>query len=356
MRKVPATGQPCPRVDPVLLLGSLVRAAGKGPDAVLADLDAPLRQAGLSPRPTRATPRAVLWARGAPRLALSGHVDVVPVGEGWQRDPHGGELAEDRVWGRGASDMLAGVAAFAAAASRTRAPCAILLTTDEETTMVAARHAIDEGLLRGVEAVVVGEPTNLDVGIAEKGVLWLRLTTRGRNAHGSMPELGDNAAERLVRALHRIGGLRWEGQHPLLGKPTLNLGTLRSGEAVNQVPASATADLDLRYLPGTRSADVIERLVRAAEEPVEVEVRSDHEPFEIAPDARLAHVAAQAAGTRALGLPYGTEASKYAPAGIPCVILGPGEPGLAHTNRESVRVDVLQRSVDVYARLLEEYA
>lgn len=342
-------------MDPVPLLRSLVRAAGKGSEAVLAELEAPLRAAGLSPRTTRAAPRAVLWKRGAPKLALSGHVDVVPVGEGWQRDPHGGELAEERVWGRGASDMLAGVAAFVAAAARTRAPCAILLTTDEETTMQAARHALDEGLLAGVEAVVVGEPTSMDVGIAEKGVLWLRLTTRGRNAHGSMPELGDNAAERLVRALHRIGGLRWDGQHALLGKPTLNLGTLRSGEAVNQVPASATADLDLRYLPGTRSVDIISQLRAAASEPIEVEVRSDHAPFEIAPDSRLARAAVSAAGTRALGLPYGTEASKFAPAGIPCVILGPGEPGLAHTNREHVRVDALERAVGVYARLIEEY-
>lgn len=222
--------------------------------------------------------------------------------------------------------------------------------------MAAARHALDEGLLAGIEGIVVGEPTDMAVGIAEKGVLWVRVTTRGRNAHGSMPELGDNAAERLVRALHRIGALRFDGEHPLLGRPTLNLGTLRAGEAVNQVPALATADLDLRYLPGTRSADVLARLRAAAAEPVEIDVHSDHAPFEVEPGSRLARAAVAAAGTRALGLPYGTEASKFAPAGIPCVILGPGEPGLAHTERESCRIDALERAVAVYAELLEEYA
>jgi len=343
-------------VDPVPLLQALVRAAGKGPDAVLDELRRPLREAGLSPRETRGSPRAVLWSRGAPRLVLSGHVDVVPEGEGWTRDPHGGELAEGRVWGRGASDMLAGVAAFAAAAASTDAPCAILLTTDEETTMQAAQHALAEGLLRDAEAVVVGEPTSLEVGIAEKGVLWLTLTARGRNAHGSMPELGDNAAERLVRALHAIQGLRWEGEHPALGRATLNLGTLHAGEAVNQVPALATAKLDVRYLPGTSARDVIGRLRDAAGEPVDIEVQSDHAPFELEADAPLARAAVRAAGTRALGLPYGTEASKFAPAGLPCVILGPGESPLAHTNRESVRVDMVRRGVDVYVRLIEEYA
>lgn len=343
-------------MEAVPLLQALIRAAGKGPDAVLAELAAPLAKAGLSPRVTHASPRAVLWSRGQPKLVLSGHVDVVPIGEGWTRDPHGGELGEGRIWGRGACDMLGGVAAAAAASARTRSAVGLLLTTDEETGMRAAEHALAEGLLTGAEAVVVGEPTKMDVGIAEKGVLWLKLTTRGKNAHGSMPELGDNAASRLVRALHAIAALRWEGEHPLLGRPTLNLGTLRAGEAVNQVPASATAELDARYLPGTRADEIIERLRRGAGEPIEIALRSDHAPFEIAPDSRLALAAARASGSRTLGLPYGTEASKYAPAGFPCVILGPGEPGLAHTNREHVEVAQLERAVDVYARLIEEYA
>lgn len=342
-------------MDPVPLLQEMLRAAGKGPDAVLAAIEPMLRAAGLAPRATRAAPRAVLWSRGAPRLALSGHVDVVPVGEGWTRDPHGGELAEGRVWGRGACDMLGSIAGFAAAAHATDAPCAILLTTDEETGMKAAEHALAEGLLDGVQGVVVGEPTDMAVGVAEKGVLWLRITARGRNAHGSMPELGDNAAERMVRALSRLQGLRLEGAHPLLGRATINLGTLRSGEAVNQVPASATAEMDVRYLPGMRSDDIIHAVLDITKEPLEVAVHSDHLPFELPPEAPLARAALAAGGTRALGLPYGTEASKYAPAGIPSVILGPGEPGLAHTNRESIAVDALRRGAEVYARLLEAY-
>lgn len=344
-------------MDPAPLLQALLRAARRGPEAVLAALDAPLRAAGMTARETKAEPRAVLWTRGeAPRLALSGHVDVVPVGEGWTRDPHGGEIADARLWGRGACDMLGSVAAFAAAAASTRAPVAILLTTDEETTMRAAAHALDEGFLAGIEGVVVGEPTDMAVGIAEKGVLWLRLQTRGRNAHGSMPELGENAAEKMVRALHGIQSVTLEGRHPLLGRPTINLGRMSSGEAVNQVPASASADVDIRYLPGMEKDVIVRRLREAAREPVEVEILSDHVPFEVAPDSRLARASLAAGGSRALGLPYGTEASKYAPAGVPCVIFGPGEPGLAHTNRESIPLDALRRGADAYRRLLESYA
>lgn len=221
--------------------------------------------------------------------------------------------------------------------------------------MDAARRALDEGLLAGIEGIVVGEPTDFAVGIAEKGVLWLRVRTHGRNAHGSMPELGDNAADRMVRALHAIRGVTLSGSHPLLGAPTMNLGTLRAGQAVNQVPALAEAELDVRYLPGMRSEDVVARVRGATPEPLEVDVLSEHLPFELPRDAPLAQAASRASGGALLGLPYGTEASKFAPAGIPCVILGPGEPGLAHTPRESIRVEALTRGVEVYRRLIEAY-
>lgn len=351
------------------LLSRLVRSARTGPQAVLAELEADLRALGFAPRRTAREPAAVLWTRGAaPRLLLSGHVDVVPAGEGWTRDPFGGDVAEDRVWGRGAADMLGGIAAFVEAARlRPDAPCAILLTTDEETGMKAAVHAAEEGYLAGIEACVVGEPTSLDVGIAEKGVLWLRVVTEGRNAHGSMPHLGVNAAARLARIVAAIESTAApEGEHALLGRPTRNLGTLHSGEAVNQVPALGVAEYDVRYLPDSKVEEIhgaLERAIRESGEPARVEVLSHHPPFEVAPDHRLVRAAARAVAEarggrapRILGLPYGTEASKFAPLGVPCVILGPGDAALAHTNRENVSVGALGEAAEAYARLLDDYA
>lgn len=354
-------------MDAATLLPRLIQAAGKGPDAVLREVEAPLQRIGFHARRTEAAPHAVLWTRGAPRLLLSGHVDVVPVGEGWRRDPHGGEVADERIWGRGACDMLGAVACFVGAAARTpRAPCAILLTSDEETGMMAAPHALAEGLVEGFEGVVVGEPTGFQVGIAEKGVLWLRLRTEGRNAHGSMPELGDNAAERLVRCLALLADVKVPGaEHALLGRPTRNLGRLFGGEAVNQVPASAAAELDIRYLPGTTQHDVVHALTDALQrggEKARFEVISHHPPFETSPAHPLVETARRAvAGARGdapplVGLPYGTEASKFAPHGIPSIILGPGEAGLAHTNRESILLDALAEGERVYAALLDAYA
>lgn len=354
---------------PAELLSCLVQAARGGPAAVMAMLEPELRALGFASRATAATPQAVLWTRGErPRLLLSGHVDVVPAGEGWTRDPFGGQVQEGRVWGRGSADMLGGVAAFVEAARRRPGvPCAILLTPDEETRMHAALHAVQEGLLAGFEGVVVGEPTSLDVGHAEKGVLWLRVVTSGRNAHGSMPHLGENAATRLVQVVGSIESRAFPSQtHALLGRATRNLGTLRSGEAVNQVPALGVAEYDVRYLPGTRAREVVARFEAAVAQSGEdalVEVTSDHPPFEVPADHPLVQAASMAvAGARGgieprlLGLPYGTEASKFAPAGLPCVILGPGEAALAHTNRESVPIEALEQAAEAYARLLDAYA
>lgn len=345
-------------MDPAPLLGELLRAAPRGPLAVVEVARRALEPLGFAERVTRGEPHAFLFARGAPRVLFSGHVDVVPAGQGWTRDPHGGEVGEGRVWGRGACDMLGSVAAFVAAAARAPdAPCSILLTTDEETGMLAATRALDEGLLAGVEGVIVGEPTSLAVGIAEKGVLWMRIETSGRTAHGSMPELGDNAVLRLMRIAPRLAAP--PGRHPLLGAATLSVNRVGGGEAVNQVPAEAWAEVDARYLPGTTEQDVV-RLVESAfaGEPARVRVLSSHAPFEVgadAPLARLAVEAARAAGRSGemLGLPYGTEASKFAPAGIPCVILGPGEPGLAHTARESIALVDLEAGARCYQHVLE---
>lgn len=349
-------------MDAAELLPLLIQRAKDGPEAVLAALEPPLAALGFAARATAGAPRAVLWTRGSPRLLFSGHVDVVPVGEGWTRAPFGGEEVEGRIWGRGACDMLGSVACFVAAAAQAPdAPLGILLTTDEETGMQSAIRALEERFLAGVDEVVVGEPTDFDVGIAEKGVLWLRLETQGRNAHGSMPELGENAAERLVRILHALQGAPLPGHHALLGAPTRNLGRVHGGDAVNQVPASAWAELDYRYLPGMTEEQIVRTLheaARQARERARVEVVSHHPPFETSPEEPLVQRAAKALAAtgivpRLVGLPYGTEASRFAPHAA-CLILGPGERALAHTPRESIRVEDLRRGTAVYARLLAD--
>lgn len=306
--------------------------------------------------------RAIVARRGSPRLCFAGHVDVVPTGDGWQRAP--GDVADGRVWGRGASDMLGSVACWIALARTTTLPFAVALTTDEETRMGDAEALVASGLLSPYEAIVVGEPTDLEIGVAEKGVLWVRATVAGRAAHASMPAEGINAIEAASRAILRLKDLELPGRHASLGAPTISVDRIAGGAAVNVVPESCTFEVDIRYLPGVPSERIVELVDSTIQRAVDVhklEVMSHHPPFEARDGSRLvaaAEAAVKAAGRspRRVGLPYGTEASRYVQLGNDLVILGCGERALAHTNREAIRVEDLEAGLRAYRALAEAYA
>src|SRR3954468_22274738 len=146
---------------------------------------------------------------GRPQVVLACHVDTVPVPDpgSWQRDPFGADLDGGRVWGRGGSDMKAGVVAAAAAvaAADPETPGALLLTSDEEPGSRGAAAAAGAVAELAVGAVVVPEATGNRVVLGHKGALWLRVRAEGVAAHGSTPERGHNALLDLVAVLGRAG-------------------------------------------------------------------------------------------------------------------------------------------------------
>jgi succinyl-diaminopimelate desuccinylase len=188
----------------------------------------------------------------SPSLCLTAHLDTVPLGETeWTREPLAGELDGDRLYGRGASDMKGGLAAIVMAAERVAAlgrgesGLELVLCAGEETGCEGARRLARSGVLGEAGAVLVAEPTSNYPCVAHKGVVWLEATTKGRSAHGSMPHLGDNAVYKLARAVVALEGFRFDGpEHPLLGSPTLSVGTAAGGANVNSVPDRAGAGID----------------------------------------------------------------------------------------------------------------
>src|SRR5215211_4094919 len=132
---------------------------------------------------------------------------------------------------------------------------------DEETGALGAKSWVQAGGLQGVGAIVIGEPTNLEVYIAEKGACWLEITTYGKTAHGSMPDLGINAVMHMTTALHALARLALPFQpHPLFDKPTMNVGTIVGGNKTNVVPDRCTATIDMRTLPGMRHEAVLQEI------------------------------------------------------------------------------------------------
>lgn len=299
----------------------------------------------------------------APALCLTGHLDTVPLGgRAWQRDPLAGEIDGARLHGRGSSDMKSGTAAVVVAAERVaalgrgRAGLEIVLCAGEETGCDGALALTrTEGALGRVGALVVAEPTTNYPCVAHKGVVWLDAVAEGRTAHGSMPHLGENAVMKVARAITRLDGFAFDtAPHPLLGEPTLNIGTVSGGININSVPDHASAGLDVRTVPGLDPDGVVAQLAAAAGDEVRLEPRVALDPIDTDPgDAWVRSVFEVMGGVigetpEPRGLAYFTDAAALVPAygTPPAVICGPGDADQAHRTDESCSVAALEAAAE----------
>jgi succinyl-diaminopimelate desuccinylase len=340
---------------------------------------------GLSPTiqdigDNRANITAVLPGTGEkPALVFNGHLDVVPVGETpWTHDPFAAVQVDGRLYGRGTSDMKAGLIAMMLAVDALRRAGVPLKgdlilsgVADEESTALGAKAWVQAGGLHGVGAIVIGEPTNLEVYIAEKGACWLEITTHGKTAHGSMPDLGINAVMHMTAALHALTRLSLPYQpHPLFDKPTMNVGTIVGGNKTNVVPDRCIATLDLRTLPGMRHEDVIQDIRRTLDglrEAIpnfayDMRVITERAPVASSPEAAIVEtilgiLASLGRRETPKATPgYATDASVFQPAsGAPFLIFGPGIPQLAHQPNEYVEIATYLQSIDLYCELARRY-
>jgi succinyl-diaminopimelate desuccinylase len=303
-------------------------------------------------------------------LLLSGHLDTVPIGSGeWSVPPLEGVVSDGRLYGRGALDMKGAVAAMAVTltriAARDRRPkgdVVLACTAGEEVDSYGARELVAvPALLGDVGMAVIGEPTNLEVALAHRGALWVRVEAAGVAGHSAQPG-GVNAIRELLawlEPLETLEGLVTSDTDPLLGAGRASLNLIGGGVAPNIVPDRAFAMLDFRTLPGQDHQRLLEAL-RARRPGVEISVIRDASPVSVAPQAAVA-AAAMDAVTEVLhrpaairGLPFVTDASVFAHAlGIPTVILGPGPDTGAHTEDESVEIAALHDAAAIYEGMID---
>jgi succinyl-diaminopimelate desuccinylase len=305
-------------------------------------------------------------------LAFTGHTDTVPLGaRAWSVEAFG-EIRHGKLYGRGASDMKAGVAAFVSAALEVaRGPglkrgIVLVITAGEEIGSAGARHLADTGALGEASALVVAEPTSNRLGVAHKGALHLRGHAGGRTAHGSMPEFGDNAVLKAARAAAAVDALRFEeAAHPLLGRPTATVTSLHGGGPVNVVPDACSITIDVRTLPGMRHPEVLERITQALGAEVTLEAPLVDLPAVATqpadPFVRCVQEVMRAAGAESgpepVGLPYFTDGSVLQPAygNCPTVILGPGEAGQAHQTDEFCLTTKIEEAAALYADMMRAW-
>jgi acetylornithine deacetylase/succinyl-diaminopimelate desuccinylase family protein len=320
---------------------------------------------------------ASLGTERGPSLAWNGHLDVVPAGslDTWRHDPWAGDIDDDgRLVGRGAADMKGPIGAALAAASALRRAGTPLagslvfhLAADEELAGVHGTRVLWERGLLTQDAAIVGEPSELQVGLAERGGAWFTATAFGKAAHGSQPHRGVNAITSMARFLLRLPEVLPDIEHPLVGRPTVNAAMIEGGSAPNVVPDRCAVDIDRRIVPGETDPDAVRApfltivdSLRSEDSEVEIEVRLREwtDAAEASPDTDIARIAVEAVrattGTAPdlVGFTGITDARFYInQADIPTVICGPGSLTVAHTADEWVPVDELVAGARAYARM-----
>lgn len=326
---------------------------------------------------------ATIGPADRPGIVLSAHTDVVPVaGQNWSSPPFTATQKDNRIVGRGATDMkgfiasiLAHVPQFKAATSKT--PIHIALSYDEEVGCLGAPD-----LVAGIAAApvkpalcIVGEPTGLAIGYAHKGKVARRVIVVGRGGHSALPHRAANAvfaAARIAMALEELA-LRTarDGKRDATFDPpytTIHIGSLHGGTALNFVPDRATLEFEIRYTPGTDVAallaeadaiiaDARDRLkVQAAEADIAVEDMASYPALMTAATSPVVAAAQRLSGHSgsATTVSFGTEAGLYAQAGIPTVVCGPGDIGRAHKADEWIGLDELAASDRMMQRLASQ--
>lgn len=307
---------------------------------------------------------------GGPALAFTGHLDTVPIGdEPWSVPPFGAEEKDGRLYGRGASDMKAAVAAFVVAAinsvevSEPHRDILIVITAGEERGCEGVRAMLDTGFtIPPVGGWVVTEPTANKVALGHKGALFAYMQFAGKSAHSSRPELGDNAIYKACRAALNLEILGFDDRHAHLGAATVNVGLIEGGHAANAVPSSARLHVDVRTLPGMVHGAVLEKLVLTCGGDAVPDVIYDLPPVWTPESHEFVALCRQACEQEGVdpgashGATFFTDAAlltRISPA--PVVILGPGQPEQAHVKDEWCGVSDIIDSVRIYSRLIRTY-
>jgi succinyl-diaminopimelate desuccinylase len=305
-------------------------------------------------------------------LCFTGHIDTVPLGIApWSVDPFAGEISDGKLYGRGATDMKSGVAAFVVALlelgeTLTDGPGVVLvITAGEETGCEGAYHLAGLGNVLGkAGAIVVAEPTYNQPLIGHKGAIWLKARTTGVTAHGSMPEKGENAIYKAARAIAKLEDFDFNiARDPLLGRPTLNVGTVQGGLNVNSVPDAAEVGIDIRTVPHQDHRKIHGDLSGYLGEEVALESFVDVGGVLTDPKDEWMQEVAEIMGgildepIESNTAPYFTDASVLTPAygGAPTVILGPGETAMAHQTDEYCRVDRIIEATNGYIEIARRW-
>jgi len=314
-------------------------------------------------------------SNNAPWILFNGHTDVVPVqrDEDWIVEPFSAEIKDGRIYGRGACDMKGGLAAMLAAPKivfslfpEYKGNIILTATVDEEIGgFKGMKYIVEQGIK--ADMGIVCEPTDLKIVNVCKGLLWLKLRTKGKSAHGGMPEHGINAVYKMAKILNRLEDYDFkQAPHDVLGKPTINIGRITGGARPNIVPDSCEAEIDIRYLPNQNRQEIIDELKELISElkredhqiDAEIDIIRYRSSVEISKEEKVIQTIMEAFGEvmgnypEFRGMVTPADSEYLVNAGIPSVMFGPGADQLAHTTNEWIAIDEILNAVKIYATIM----
>ncbi|MHC4124568.1 MAG: M20 family metallopeptidase [Planctomycetota bacterium] len=309
-----------------------------------------------------------------PALAFVCHLDVVPVGCGkWKFPPFEAVEQEGKIFGRGTTDMKAGIAAVITAIRQIvdsrcelKGDLIFLACAGEETDSCGVERFIEKNKdkLPSLAGVIVPEPTDFEVITTHRGLLWLKITTTGRAAHGSKPDLGINAISSMKCVLDTLGDYKPQfAPHPLLGDCSMSINTISGGQAINVIPDHCDIQIDIRTLPGQGHEQIVSDI-----EQILKELKACNPQFEAQVSVIRAVPALETEDcefTRALccvankpateAAVFCTDGPYFARLDVPTVVFGPGKPHLCHQPDEYIEIADLEKAVGHYKKIILEF-
>jgi succinyl-diaminopimelate desuccinylase len=307
-------------------------------------------------------------------LLFACHLDVVGPGEEkWDKPAFEAIESEGNIYGRGSVDMKGGIAAAVTAirevvdsGTKLQGDIIFAAVAGEETDSCGAKRFINDYEGPGDFAgIVIPEPTDFSIVTAHRGMLWLEITTKGKAAHGSSPELGINAINSMRLFLNEFENYEIPAKaHHLLGKCSMSVNTITGGKELNVVPDKCNIKIDIRTLPEQNDQDIISDLEKIfaqiknvnSQFEAEINVIRQVRPLETDCSCDFIRNFCSAIGindTVAVG--FTTDGPHFAPLGAPVVIFGPGKPQFCHKPNEYIEINDLEKAVEYYKKIILKF-
>lgn len=311
-------------------------------------------------------------------FVLEAHMDTVKV-DNMRIDPFSPKIGEGKIFGRGACDDKGSLAAMLLAIKLLKqkniplkGDVYLAAVVDEEHKCRGVSHLLNQGFR--FDAGIVGEPTNLDIIIAQRGYIGWRIITKGVSAHSSEPEKGKNAIylmNEVIDALQKnlIPACR-KKLHPLVGSPTLSVDVIQGGTQANTVPARCSIEIDRRGVPGENDQDVLKEVDKFLDElrkenPLLKVEREDpffiNPPIQINKDEAVVQALFKcvkdnlASEPKIRGTRFDSDAGKFVSRGIPTPVFGPGDIAQAHSENEWVKIKQVVQAAEIIAQTIVIY-